>query len=205
MTRKGRGGMPWYRAYVDSMLDGSVAHTMTNEEQMIWWKLIALARKSKCRDGTLRHGWGVPMTLGWIADTCGCSLVLLEKVLQAGMNDRNLEDDGHRIKVWEDGTIELCNFKDYNPEAQPLQPPLPPAAEDKPPLTDTKRRAIHNKFQKEHPVESELHLEAVKLGVADDFSTLQKQHRTQDRKFIRDAKERARPEQGLPPSRFSGM
>lgn len=204
MTQKRKAGMPWFRAYAQSMLRGSVAHTMSLEEQMVWWKLLALARESKCGDGTLRFGWGVPMTRGWIAHECGCKPEVLDRVIQFGMDDQNLDGDGRRIKVWEDGTIELCNFRDYNPDS-PRQITLPP--EEPPPKvdSDTKRRAIHDKYQREHPVESRFHLDSLAAGVPDTFPELAKKARQEDQRFIRRLKRDVKVKGPEPLPRFGQL
>ncbi len=210
---RGKGPITWMRVSVQALLDGSVTHQMNNEQQNVWWKLVGIANWCACRDGTLRHGFGVPMTRQWLAERCQCKRETLDRVIAIGEQDKNIDEDGCRIKVWEDGTIELCNFKQYNPDAPILQAMLPPAvtlAESKQKVdSDGKRRAIHNKFQRQYPDESEFHLGMVRRGIPDDHTELKKKLRKDDRRAIHKAKRESgtKPHgaQATGSSRFSGM
>ncbi|MFA5354891.1 MAG: hypothetical protein WC291_11735 [Thermodesulfovibrionales bacterium] len=144
---------------------------MTNEEQNVWWKLVGIANWCACHDGTLRHGFGAPMTREWIAERCQCTRKTLDKVIAIGQQDRNIDEDGCRVKVWEDGTIELCNFKQYNPDG-PIQTMLPPAVgtpPEEPPRkkshSEGKLRTLHNKYQDGHTEESAFRAGSIMAGV----------------------------------------
>jgi hypothetical protein len=195
--------MPWFRAYAMPMIEGSVAKTMDDIHQLIWWKLIALARLSKFGDGTLRHGVGIPMKVEWIAKRLGYSDIQVQETIDMGLMDKNMDGNGHRIRIWEDGTIELANFCEYNPMPTPKKPP-----EEPPPTVDseTKRKAIHDKYQREHPKESLFHLESLRAGVPDTFPELAKARQKEDQRFIRKLHRNVKEKGPLPlPPRLEGL
>jgi len=203
MPRKVSGRMPWFRAYAMPMIEGSVAQTMTDTQQLIWWKLLALARLVKFGDGTLRHGEGVPMKVDWIAKRLGYADKQVQEVVDIGLADKD-ENGSARVKIWGDGTIELANFREYNPSPAPKNhnpPEEPPPTVD----SDTKRKAIHDKYQREHPKESEFHLESLKAGVPDTFPELAKARQKEDQRFIRKLHRQVKEKGPEPPPRLDGL
>jgi len=105
--------MQWLKLYADSFLDGSVSVTMALDEQAVWVKLMCLASNCKVRDGTLRHGHGLPMPRAFIAERIQAPLEVLNRTIEICRQDRNEFDDRHRIEILEDGTIKLTNWDKY--------------------------------------------------------------------------------------------
>jgi len=133
----------------------------------------------------LRHGVGVPMEVEWIAKRLGYSEQQVQETIDMGAMDKDMDGDGRRIKVWEDGTIELCNFREYNPLPTPKKPLTDTPPETSQVDSNTKRRAIHDKFQREHLQESRFHLEGLEAGVPDTFPELAKAQQKDDQRFMR--------------------
>lgn len=144
MGKRLSGPMPWFKAYALPMIEGSVTQTMNDTQQLIWWKLVALARISKFGDGTLRHGEGIPMTTKWIAARLGYTQEQIEETVGICMRDKNHEDNKYRIRRWDDGTIELCNFLDYNPQSHPATLPINETTEEKT-KRETRTQSILNR------------------------------------------------------------
>jgi len=83
---------------------------MTAEKRGVWADLMALAGEAKLRDGTLRFDVGQPMSRDYISSILRIDRETLDACLVVFQNDLNTEDGNPRIKIWEDGTIELTNF-----------------------------------------------------------------------------------------------
>lgn len=105
--------MDWFKVYSKGWLQGSIRQQLTVEQRSVWIDLIALASETKFRDGTLRHGLDVPMPREYIASVLQIPLELLNATIEVCQHDRNFKDGKHRIEIWDDGTIELANFADY--------------------------------------------------------------------------------------------
>ena len=80
--------MQWLKLYADSFLDGSVSVTMALDEQAVWVKLMCLASNCKVRDGTLRHGHGLPMPRAFIAERIQAPLEVLNRTIEICRQDR---------------------------------------------------------------------------------------------------------------------
>mgnify|MGYP001586362258 FL=1 len=115
--------MEWSKFYYQRWLRGSV-RSMTREQRGDLADLIALACDAPLRDGTLRFGIGVPMPREWIAATLRIPLSALEEIIRISKEDKNRTDDKHRIEIWEDGTIEFTNFKEYQSAPRESKRPM---------------------------------------------------------------------------------
>ena len=102
-------GKPWIKFFTAKWLYGS-GRTMTAEKRGVWADLLALAAETKLRDGTLRFDVGQPMPRDYISNILLLDRETLDACLTAFQGDLNTEDGQARVKVWEDGTIELTNF-----------------------------------------------------------------------------------------------
>ncbi|MFA5354890.1 MAG: hypothetical protein WC291_11730 [Thermodesulfovibrionales bacterium] len=102
------------RALGNDLLDGTPSLTLNAEQQMIYWKLVALATMNPTKDGVLRHGEGKPMTRGFIARVLGCTDELLGAVIEAASH---YQDDGDRIEVMPDGSLKVRDLKKYRGES----------------------------------------------------------------------------------------
>ena len=104
-------GLDWFKVHAKSWLQGSIRTQLTLEQRSVWIDLLALASECKIRDGSLRHGLGQPMSRDYIASILCIPVKLLNETIIICINDKNLEDDKHRIELWEDGTIVIANFE----------------------------------------------------------------------------------------------
>lgn len=104
--------MEWIKFYTAKWLYGS-GRTMTPEKRGVWADLLALAAETKLRDGTLRFDVGLPMPRNYIAGILMIERELLDACLAAFVADINTDDGKPRVSLWEDGTIELTNFKRF--------------------------------------------------------------------------------------------
>ena len=104
--------MEWIKLWTKSWINGS-GRLMTAEKRGIWADLLALAGEAKLRDGTLRYNVGQPMELDYIATVLHLQIETLEAAIDCFKNDINFDDGESRIKVWEDGTIQITNFDRY--------------------------------------------------------------------------------------------
>jgi len=78
----------------------------------IWADLLALANMTKFRDGTLRHDANIPMTKEYICSILQIPLRELESSLEVFTAE--VGDNGKpRVRIWDNGTIELTNFVEY--------------------------------------------------------------------------------------------
>lgn len=110
-------GMEWIRLWTQSWINGS-GRLMTAEKRGIWADLLALAGEAKLRDGTLRYNIDKPYSKEYIASILNIPLESLEAALVVFQSDLNADNGEPRIKIWEDGTIEITNWAKY-------QPPVP--------------------------------------------------------------------------------
>jgi hypothetical protein len=53
------------------------------------------------------------MQRDWIANSLNISRKLLDEVVADGVNDKNRNGDRSRIEIWDDGTIYIVNWKQY--------------------------------------------------------------------------------------------
>lgn len=104
--------MEWIKLWTAKWLYGS-GRTMTPEKRGIWADLLALAAETKFRDGTLRFDTNQPMDKTYICAILRLTSEEFDSALVAFKSDINTEDGNPRVKVWEDGTIELTNFTHY--------------------------------------------------------------------------------------------
>lgn len=114
----------WFKIHHSGWLEG----TMRSKEGMsgdelaawrgVWADLLALVSRSRLRDGSLRHAIGYPMNRDWIANTLNISRKLLDVVVEDGVNDKNRNGDRSRIEIWDDGTIYIVNWKQYQAKAK---------------------------------------------------------------------------------------
>lgn len=103
--------MEWFKIWHDSWLDGKIRE-WSQEDRCNFIDLLALASRSGLRDGTLRTAVGKPISRPRICDILKISLDSLNRTLEIGQ--RELGDNGKaRLKVWEDGTIEVSNWAQY--------------------------------------------------------------------------------------------
>lgn len=86
---------------------------MTPEKRGVWADLLALAAEAKPRDGTLRFDVGQPMPRDYISAVLRISRETLDACLDVFSKDLNTDDHQPRVKIWEDGTVELTNFNRY--------------------------------------------------------------------------------------------
>lgn len=103
---------PWLKLWSSKWLYGS-GRMMTPEKRGIWIDLLALANEVKFRDGTLRFEVGRPMSRDYIANVLQIDRQALEISLVAFAADINVDDGEPRVKVWDDGTIQLTNWDKY--------------------------------------------------------------------------------------------
>jgi len=78
----------------------------------IWADLLALANMTKFRDGTLRHDANTPMSREYICSILQIPLQELETALEVFIAEIG-DNDKPRVQIWENGTIELTNFVEY--------------------------------------------------------------------------------------------
>lgn len=105
-------GYDWIKLYTTKWLFGS-GRTMSPDKRGVWTDLLALAAECKLRDGILRFDIGQPMSRDYITGILQIPRDLLDVCLEAFAHDINTDDGKPRIKIWEDGTIELTNFSKY--------------------------------------------------------------------------------------------
>lgn len=101
--------MDWIKFYTRKWLWGS-GRDMSAEERGIWADLMAMAGETKLRDGSLRFDVGKPMPREYIATVLRVPLERFNACLDIYAKDINTEDGSPRIKIWDDGTIELVKF-----------------------------------------------------------------------------------------------
>ena len=105
----------WAFHKIDTLgwLQGSIRIDMTSAQRGVWSDLIALASNTRMRDGTLRFAEDKPMPREYIANTLNITVEELNSCINVCIEDKNRDNTGHRIDIWEDGTIELMNFDKY--------------------------------------------------------------------------------------------
>lgn len=103
----------WFKLDSKGWLDGSIRIQMTPDQRSVWADLLALANECRLRDGTLRFAEGLPMDRQWIADRLKISIELLNETIDVCVNDKNRNDNKHRIEIWNDGTIQIVNWEQY--------------------------------------------------------------------------------------------
>jgi len=104
--------MEWIKVFTNKWLMGS-GRVMTAEKRGIWIDLLVLAGEAKLRDGTLRFDKGKPMSRHYISEILNLNRESLDAAIVVFQNDVNVDDGEARVKVWDDGTIELVNFERY--------------------------------------------------------------------------------------------
>lgn len=117
--------MEWRKFYTRKWIYGSI-RLSAPEIRGTFADLIALAGESKLGDGTLRHDVGKPMQREWIASVLMIPVELLDRTIEDGQKDVNVKDGKGRIQVWDDGTIQLTNFSEYqagNIDQTPVEAP----------------------------------------------------------------------------------
>ena len=125
-------GMPYFKAYSEGILRGSLADTEPLT-QLIWIKMLAVANETRDRDGYLWFKKGRPYTRSFISSTINVTEEQLEKAISEYLND--IRDGLPRVQILEDGTIYLTNFSKY--QAKPVkEEPV------KPPLSEAQKNAI---------------------------------------------------------------
>ena len=111
---------PWLKLWSSKWLYGS-GRTMTAEKRGVWIDLLALANEVKFRDGTLRFEVDSPMPRDYIAGILQLDRETLDACLAAFQGDLNTDDGQPRVKLWDDGTIELTNWGKYQPVPPKVQ------------------------------------------------------------------------------------
>lgn len=112
--------LPWHKIDSSKWLNGTIRGGLTRAQRGDWADLIALAATLPVRDGTLRYGAGQPMSRGAIAARLVIEVNDLNETIEACQKDER-PDGSPRLKIWEDGTIELANFSEYQAEADGRQ------------------------------------------------------------------------------------
>jgi len=100
----------WMPFYTGKWIYGSTC-LHTTAQRGVWASLMALANETKLRDGTLRHDVGKPMARDYISAVLHIDKKELDESIEFFGKDKNADDGKGRIEIWEDGTIELTNFK----------------------------------------------------------------------------------------------
>ena len=103
----------WFKVDAAGWIRGSIRLDLTPEQRGVWIDLIALASECRMRDGTLRFAENKPMSRDYISSVLGIPRTLLDSTINVCSSDKNKDDDNNRITLWDDGTIELTNFKRY--------------------------------------------------------------------------------------------
>ncbi len=104
--------MDWIKFYTSKWLFGS-GRNMTPEKRGVWADFMALAAETKLRDGTLRFDVGQPMPREYIASVLRIPPETLDACIDVFAKDLNTDDHHPRIKIWDDGTIELTNWERF--------------------------------------------------------------------------------------------
>lgn len=104
---------PWFKVDTAGWIRGSIRADMTIEQRSVWIDLLAMAADCRPRDGTLRYAEGKPIPRGQIAQLLGIPLDLLNETIEICSEDKNRDNERHRIEVWEDGTIQIVNWEHY--------------------------------------------------------------------------------------------
>jgi len=97
----------------DELLFGSFSVMYDLTQQAIFIRMLALAATCQLHDGTLRHNETSSMSREMIAELIGCSKEALDRVIEIGQEHKDAKDGSYKIEVWEDGTVEILNFKEY--------------------------------------------------------------------------------------------
>ena len=102
------------RALGHDLLDGTPSLTLSLEQQMVYWKLVALATVNPpTKDGGLRHGEGMPISRGYMTRLLGCTEEVLLSVIEVASH---YEGEGYRIEVLSDGALKVRDMKKYRAE-----------------------------------------------------------------------------------------
>ena len=123
---------------------------MTAEQRGVWADLLALAGEAKLRDGTLRFDIGKPMTQTYIAGVLRIPSELLASCIDLFANDLNTENGQPRIKVWDDGTIELTNFTMFQSQKGKSEDKKE-AVEETPLIREHREKAQTARLARRHP------------------------------------------------------
>lgn len=104
--------MEWMKLFTAKWLYGS-GRNMTPEKRGVWVDLLALAAESKLRDGILRFDIGQPMPRDYICAILRIDKELLDICINCFVRDLNADDGQGRIKIWDDGTIQITNWDKF--------------------------------------------------------------------------------------------
>jgi len=134
----------WFKVDTAGWLEGSIRADLDMEQRGIWIDILALASRSRLRDGTLRFAEGKPMAREYIAATLQIPLEKLNKTIEICSEDKNAYDDKHRLEIWGDGTIQITNWERY--QAVPLDKKRLPA-DDREQELAARRSAIKGAYK----------------------------------------------------------
>ena len=140
--------MEWIKLFSRKWLYGS-GRNMTPEKRGVWADLLALAAESKFRDGSLRFDTDQPMPRDYIAAILRIDKQLLDVCLTAFQADVNMDNGKGRIELWEDGTIYLTNFAEYQEGGKKKQ--------EEPPQTNLTGEYVPPNDELEDKSEAEIH------------------------------------------------
>jgi len=103
----------WFKVDSQGWIEGSIRVTLSPVQRSVWIDLLALASECRVRDGTLRYAPDLPMSRQFIAERLRIPLETLNDAIEACSQDKNKDDDKHRIEIWDDGTIQITNWEYY--------------------------------------------------------------------------------------------
>lgn len=116
----------WFKMHSRGWLTGSIRENMTGEERSVWADFLAMANESRIR-GVICRAEGIPYSREYIANYLGVSVELVNSTIDKCKNDKNSQDDLHRIELDEVGCIIITNWRNYQavPDGKRLIPETP--------------------------------------------------------------------------------
>lgn len=88
----------WIKLHCDGILHGSINYQLSDAEQMVWVKLLALAG-SIGRDGQISDNDGRPFPPKFIAHELHISVELLESTVKKCKEEGRLREDEHGLYI----------------------------------------------------------------------------------------------------------
>ena len=110
----------WIKLYVEETFSGSTFIELTYKERYVWWGLLLMAGRSP-EDGRVMKRWDTGYTPQQLAYELDCPASIVRSAL-AKMINRRKDEDVPKIKILDNGIIEICNWHKYQSEYQRQKP-----------------------------------------------------------------------------------
>jgi len=110
----------WIKLYPEETFKGSTFVELNYKERYVWWGLLLMAGRSP-DEGKIYKRWDTGYKPQELAYELDCPLSVIKSALDRMVNKRP-DEDKPKIKILDNGIIEICNWYKYQSEYERQKP-----------------------------------------------------------------------------------